>query len=163
MAVASSSSSTTTKKYDVFISFRGEDTRHNFTSHLCAALRRKKVEIYIDEDGLERGKEISPALLQAIQESKIAVVIFSKNYGSSTWCLEELLEILRCREKNRQEILPVFHNIDPSHVRKQKGSYKNAFDDHEKRFKDRIHKVLEWRDALTKAANSSGWSSYDTR
>ncbi|KAL5577281.1 hypothetical protein UlMin_018980 [Ulmus minor] len=167
MAVASSSSSssssTTSKKYDVFISLRGEDTRHNFTSHLCAALRRKKVEIYIDEDGLERGKEISPALLQAIQESKIAVIIFSENYGSSTWCLEELLEILRCREKNGLEIRPVFHNIDPSHVRQQKGSYKNAFDDHEKRFKDRMHKVLEWREALTKAANLSGWSSYDTR
>ena len=31
------------KKYDVFVSFRGEDTRDNFTSHLYSALSRKNI------------------------------------------------------------------------------------------------------------------------
>jgi hypothetical protein len=35
-------------KYDVFLSFRGEDTRDNFTSHLHAELCRKKIETFID-------------------------------------------------------------------------------------------------------------------
>ena len=35
----SSSSSTRQPKYDVFLSFRGEDTRTNFTDHLYVALK----------------------------------------------------------------------------------------------------------------------------
>lgn len=162
--MSASSSSSCSKKYDVFVSFRGEDTRHNFTSHLCAALRRRKVDIYIDEDELERGKEISPALVQAIENSKISVLIFSENYASSTWCLDELLHILQCRENSGQEVVPIFYNVDPSCVRKQRGSYENAFFDHENRFKDdNMLKVQAWRDALKKAANLSGWHSDQLR
>nr|XP_048324759.1 disease resistance protein RPV1-like [Ziziphus jujuba var. spinosa] len=42
--------------------------------------------------------------------------------ASSTWCLDELVQILECREKG-QIVIPAFYGIDPSHVRKQKGSY----------------------------------------
>lgn len=62
----------TLKKYDVFLSFRGEDTRANFISHLHAKLRQKNIEAYMD-DRLEKGGEISPILLKAIEESKISV------------------------------------------------------------------------------------------
>ncbi|CAJ2677036.1 unnamed protein product [Trifolium pratense] len=59
-------------KYDVFLSFRGEDTRDNFTSHLYAELCRQNIETFID-NRLDRGEEISPALYKAIQESTIYV------------------------------------------------------------------------------------------
>ncbi|KAK9200680.1 hypothetical protein WN944_015878 [Citrus x changshan-huyou] len=39
---SSSSSLTAHSKYEVFLSFRGEDTCNGFTSHLAAALHRKK-------------------------------------------------------------------------------------------------------------------------
>lgn len=113
MAVVSSSfsscfsSMSTLKKYDVFLSFRGEDTRANFISHLHAKLRQKNIEAYMD-DRLEKGGEISPILLKAIEESKISVVIFSENYLSSSWCLDELLHIFKCKEMNGQVIVPVF-------------------------------------------------------
>ena len=42
------------KKYDVFLNFRGEDTRSGFTSHLHAALEQKGIITYID-DKLVRG------------------------------------------------------------------------------------------------------------
>ncbi|KAK7362139.1 hypothetical protein VNO77_04242 [Canavalia gladiata] len=38
-----------------------------------------------------------------------------------------------------------------------RGSYGDAFVEHEKRFKDNIEKVQRWRKALTEAANHSGW------
>ncbi|BBN68132.1 Disease resistance protein TIR-NBS-LRR class family [Prunus dulcis] len=109
-------------KYDVFLSFRGEDTRDAFTSHLHAALRRKNIDTYID-NRLERGDEIAPTLLEAIEKSKLALVIFSKDYASSTWCLKELVHILGCKKSHGQIVIPIFYRIDPSHVRKQQGTY----------------------------------------
>lgn len=148
------------RKYDVFLSFRGEDTRENITSHLYAALCRRKIETYIDYR-LERGDEISKALLKAIRESKISVIIFSENYASSSWCLDELVEILKCRKNHKQIVIPIFYRIDPSSVRKQEGTYASAFRKLERRFRDKI--VKRWKVALTEAANLSGWDSQKIR
>ena len=63
-------------RHDVFLNFRGEDTRDNFISHIYAELQRNKIETYIDYR-LARGEEISPALHKAIEESMIYVVVFS--------------------------------------------------------------------------------------
>ncbi|KAL9431976.1 hypothetical protein AB3S75_027062 [Citrus x aurantiifolia] len=159
---ASSSCLAAQCRYDVFLSFRGEDTRDNFTSHLVAALCRKKIKTFIDEQ-LDRGDEISPALLDAIERSKISVIIFSENYASSKWCLDELVKILECKNKNAQMVVPVFYHVDPSDVRKQTGSFGDAFVKHEKQFKGIPEKVQKWRVALTEASNLSGWDSMNIR
>ena len=155
---SSSSSSSPLFKYDVFLSFRGEDTRYNFTSHLHKAFRDKKIQTFID-DKLDRGYEISPSLLEAIEKSQISVIIFSSDYASSKWCLEELVKILECMENNKQMVIPVFYGIDPSDVRHQTGSFAKAFAEHEQLFKESLHKVQRWKDALKKTANLSGWHS----
>ncbi|XP_028798419.1 disease resistance-like protein DSC1, partial [Neltuma alba] len=157
--MASSSSSTPSsqspKKYDVFISFRGEDTRLNFTSHLYYALRGKQIYTYID-DRLEKGDEVWPSLEKAIEDSTMFLVVFSENYASSTWCLKELGKILDFCRNQGHLVIPVFYRVDPSAVRKQSGSYQKAFEKHE-------HKGIntqqrhKWREALTHAANLSGW------
>ncbi|RZB80712.1 TMV resistance protein N-like [Glycine soja] len=124
------SSSNSSRKYGVFLSFRCEDTRKNFTSHLYEALMQKKIETYMDYQ-LEKGDEISPAIVKAIKDSHASVVIFSENYASSKWCLVELSKIQECKKKQAQIVIPAFYNIDPSHVRKQNGSYEQAFSKHE--------------------------------
>jgi hypothetical protein len=110
--MASSSTTAQQWKYDVFlsfrgkdISFRGKDTRDNFTSHLYDALCRKQIKTFIDND-LERGEEIEPTLLRTIEDSRISVVIFSKNYASSPWCVDELVKILECKRTCGQIVLP---------------------------------------------------------
>ncbi|KAJ7962587.1 TIR-NBS resistance protein [Quillaja saponaria] len=80
-------STTCPEEHDVFLSFRGEDTRNNFTSHLYEALCSKQIETFLDDEELDRGDEISPSLLKQIEQSKLSVIIFSKNYASSQWCL----------------------------------------------------------------------------
>jgi hypothetical protein len=145
--------------YDVFLSFRGEDNRKNFTDHLYTALVQAGIYTFRDHNEIPRGEEISKHLLKAIQESKISIVVFSKGYASSRWCLNELVEILECKNrKTGQIVLPVFYDIDPSDVRKQTGSFVKAFDKHEDCFKE---KVKEWRKALEEAGNLSGWNLSD--
>uniref|UniRef100_A0A6N2KU15 TIR domain-containing protein n=1 Tax=Salix viminalis TaxID=40686 RepID=A0A6N2KU15_SALVM len=143
--------------YDVFLSFRGEDTRKNFTGHLYTALIQAGIHTFRDDNELPRGEEISPQLLRAIEGSRISLVVFSKNYASSTWCLDELVKIMECRQKTHQVVLPIFYDTDPSVVRKQTGSYKEAFDKHEEHFKGEKEKVNRWREALSQAAHICGW------
>ncbi|KAB1227181.1 TMV resistance protein N [Morella rubra] len=130
-----SSSSSPPWRSQVFLSFRGEDTRNNFTAHLYRALDQKEINTYIDKN-LERGEEISPALFEAIEGSKISIIILSPHYASSTWCLIELVKILECKETKQQIVLPVFNQVDPSDVRHQRNSFEEAFAEHESRFKD---------------------------
>uniref|UniRef100_F6H8Z6 TIR domain-containing protein n=1 Tax=Vitis vinifera TaxID=29760 RepID=F6H8Z6_VITVI len=155
-----SSSSTHPWKYEVFLSFRGEDTRKSFTDHLHEALCRYGINTFID-DQLRRGEQISSALLQAIEESRLSIIIFSEHYASSSWCLDELTKILECVKVGGHTAFPVFYNVDPSHVRKQTGSYGVAFTKHEQVYRDNMEKVLKWREALTVASGLSGWDSRD--
>ncbi|CAN4094674.1 unnamed protein product [Withania somnifera] len=146
--------------YDVFLSFRGEDVRTTFVDHLYIALQQKGIHTFKDDEKLERGKSISPNLMTAIEESRMVLIIFSKNYANSTWCLEELTKTMECNKQKGQIVLSVFYDVDPSTVRKQKGSYGEAFSNHEGRFKD--DKVQKWRSALEEAANLSGWDLPNT-
>ena len=148
-------------KYDVFISFRGEDTRSNITSLIHSALCLKKIEAFIDEEDLKKGNEISPTLLKAIEESKLCLVILSEDYASSRWCLDELVHILQCKKTEGQvEVIPIFYKVDPSDVRKQQEIYAGAFAKLRKHFDDK--KLQEWRKALDKIGNLSGWTSKES-
>ncbi|XP_020967384.1 TMV resistance protein N-like [Arachis ipaensis] len=157
VAAASSSSSqaSLTHQYDVFISFRGEDTRNGFTSHLHSALRRNLIETFIDYR-IQKGGGIWNELVEAIRDSNLFLVIFSENYASSKWCLRELGEIMKCKKKNKNVVvIPVFYRIEPTHVRKQTGSYQKAFAEHQ--ISTDRKEVQQWRTALTEAANLSGF------
>ena len=107
------------------------------------------------DDELQSGKKISTELLEAIESSKISIIVFSKNYATSTWCLNELVKILECK-KNGQIVLPIFYKVDPSEVRSQSGKFGEALEKHEQ-FKDNINKVQRWKAALNEAGNLSGW------
>ena len=160
------SSSTHRWTYDIFLSFRGEDTRKNFTSHLFDALQNKGIWTFRDDEKLERGNTISKELLKAIEKSRFAIVIFSENYASSKWCLDELVHIVRCKKETGLKVLPVFYHVNPSDVRKQRGTFAQAFKEHKKRFgrsflerlkRCKSEKMKKWRFALREVANISGW------
>ncbi|KAI9081633.1 hypothetical protein K1719_036369 [Acacia pycnantha] len=127
----SSSTSTSAWTYDVFLSFRGEDNRNSFTSHLYHALSQKGIHAFIDYE-LQKGEDISDTLFQAIQRSRMAIIIFLK-----------LMQLLN----------------DPSDVRHQRGRYGDAMKQHEKELEREGDRVLRWRQALTAAANLAGFNS----
>ncbi|KDO43999.1 hypothetical protein CISIN_1g041427mg, partial [Citrus sinensis] len=154
MAASHTSSSSThhqilQTKYDVFLSFRGEDTRNNFTDHLHVALIRNGFVAFKDDETLDRGNEISSELSKAIEESNVSIVILSKNYASSPWCLDELAKIVECGNKrNDRKVFAVFYGVDPTD---------RVFAKYEEEFKENHEKVLKWRAALTRVASLAGW------
>ena len=144
-------------RWDVFLSFRGEDTRETITKNLYKALQQRGVRVFLDNDGLERGDDIGPTLLEAIEDSAAAIIVLSRNYANSRWCLQELTKIC---ESRRKLILPLFYKVDPSDVRRQTGPFEKDFTLHEQMFVDSaIHEqmVSGWRTAMTKVGNKAGY------
>ncbi|KAJ9556170.1 hypothetical protein OSB04_010784 [Centaurea solstitialis] len=144
--------SPTSWKYDVFLSFRGADTRNTIVDHLYSSLVQHGIETFKDDEELPRGETIHPSLLKAIEDSQIAVVVFSENYANSSWCLQELEHIMKCKVERGQIVIPIFYHIDPSEVRKQENKYGEAFAKYEAESKN----VESWRKTLFDAGNLSG-------
>ncbi|PPD85365.1 hypothetical protein GOBAR_DD17711 [Gossypium barbadense] len=157
LSFPSTSSSISKKIYDVFLSFRGEDTRKNFTDHLYAALKRSGIVTFRDDPKLEAGEEIAPELFKAIQQSWCSVIVFSQTYAFSSWCLEELAEIVKQHNNDGHKMFPIFYDVDPSDLRKQKGKVEEAFARHEERYKEESEKIQRWRNALIQVAAVKGW------
>lgn len=101
------SSSHRIRKYHVFPSFHGPDVRRKFLSHLHYHFASKGITVFKDQE-IVRGQTIGPELEQAIRESRISMVVLSKNYASSSWCLDELVEILECKEACGQMVMTIF-------------------------------------------------------
>ncbi|XP_004296314.1 PREDICTED: disease resistance protein RPS2-like [Fragaria vesca subsp. vesca] len=149
------------KKYDVFLSFRGADTRTTFLSHLHHELTYVEgIQTFMDDKELELGAPVAPRLLKAIEESNFAIVVLSKNYAQSIWCLEELTKICQCMINNNR-ILPLFYHVEPTDVRYQKGTFGDAFTELENSGRHNLEKVQQWRNALHKVAGFSGCNAKD--
>ncbi|KAM2729018.1 hypothetical protein EV1_000456 [Malus domestica] len=143
-------------KYEVFLSFRGKDTRQTFTDHLCIAFRNAGINTFID-DRLTRGENIQSELDQEIEGSRIAVIVFSKRYAESRWCLRELSKIMRClKDQEGKIVCPIFYDVDPSQVRNQNGTFSKAFQKHERN--EDPNEVKQWREDLKASADLAGWN-----
>ncbi|KAG2663145.1 hypothetical protein I3760_16G014000 [Carya illinoinensis] len=151
------------RRHDVFLSF--ERTGNTFTDHLYKTLVDKGISTFKDDEKIEIGKPISPELLLAIKKSSMAVIVFSRNYASSTLCLEELATIMECRKEKEimecmkekeMRVLPIFYHVDPSDVLHQRGTFADAFANHEIRFEKDLENVRKWRNALNEVASLSG-------
>ncbi|PRQ57520.1 putative TIR domain, winged helix-turn-helix DNA-binding domain-containing protein [Rosa chinensis] len=154
MAGASSSSGGSFR-YDVFINFRGEDTRRCFICHLYKALEQKALDVFIDSEELRTGDDLS-ALFKAIEDSRLSIVVFSRHYASSTWCLKELVHIL---DRRSQIVVPIFYQVNPSHICNLEESFAEAFAEHESNSKIDKEELESWKSSLNRAANISGYHS----
>jgi hypothetical protein len=144
--------------YDVFLSFKGKDTSENFTRRLFAALERVGILTFLDEEVLPGGENIFTAVLNTIRRSRISIVVFSKGYASSGWCLDELVEIVHCKNTKGHVLLPIFYHVNSLDIQKQTGTFWEAFTRQEEQFRmTEMKRVQRWRAALTEAAHASGW------
>lgn len=138
--------------WDVFVSCG--DTKSAFIGHLFDALDCTGLRICRGSPKIHRtGGYIPVTVLNVIQESKIYVVVLSDEYASSEKCLDELVKIFECCNSTGRLILPVFYDIEPSTVRYQIGSFKEALPEHETYYSN----LDKWRVTLTKVGNLSGY------
>ncbi|KAF3456162.1 hypothetical protein FNV43_RR00812 [Rhamnella rubrinervis] len=161
LGASSSSSSNPRDNYDVFLSFTARGgTWRTFTSHLYSALEQKGIYTFLDVKKLERGQDISPGLDNAIKSSRCAVVVLSEEYTSSHWCMDELVQILKCRNDSNinQIVLPIFYHVNPDDIRKEEGIIWEGFQGLIREFPIGIanneEKVESWRDALKQLSNA---------
>ncbi|XP_057842935.1 disease resistance protein RUN1 isoform X2 [Cryptomeria japonica] len=152
----SSADSCTNKKYyhDVFLSFRGEDTR-GFAVQLHSALVKVGIATFLDSKSLEKGEYISPSLKRGISSSRIGIPIFSKRFADSKWCLKEVGFMEECGKR----IIPLFHNVSPSDVRNPDGGiYAKDFEEHESLKTFKPEEITKLKSALQRIGRIPGWS-----
>eukprot|EP00253_Pinus_taeda_P031903 PITA_31903 len=162
---SSSSASTSCPRYDVFINHRGPDVKNTFVSHLDKRLREHGLWLFLDRPELQAGHNIKSQIEAAILVASVHIAIFSPTYAQSTWCLDELVLML----KSGAPIVPIFFNVEPSEVRwnDKKGAYAEALKELEQKTssdpqtngeKPRHDSatIQGWRAALSHVANLKG-------
>ncbi|CAI9270683.1 unnamed protein product [Lactuca saligna] len=146
-------------KYDVFLSFAGQDVRKNFLDHLYVALQWQEIVTFKDDENLDKGKRIKDDLFKSIEESKFHIIILSKAYAASTWCLDELVKIMECQnaDNTKQIAYPVFYDVDPTDVRHQRKLVETAFAENKNK-----PDAGKWIKAMEGVAGLAGWDLRNT-
>jgi hypothetical protein len=148
--------------YDVFLNHRGPDVKTTLASHLYYRLEEHGLRAFFDKQELQKGEKMKPQIEGAIQTASVHIAIFSPNYAQSSWCLNELVQML----ESGKRILPVFYGVKPSDLRWTRGGhgvYARSLDVlGKKRTWDSqplydSNTIKKWRDALSEVADISGF------
>ncbi|XP_042477724.1 disease resistance protein RPV1-like [Macadamia integrifolia] len=138
---------------DVFINFRGEDTRNIFIGDLYTSLKAHGIHTFMDSKDLRQGEAIGE-LLNIIKGAKLSIAIFSRRYVESKWCLQELSQMVECHRTNGQIILPIFFKVEPSDVKNQSGCFQISSRRHSR---EETQTLSRWKEALQAVGSISGW------
>ncbi|CAN6977622.1 unnamed protein product [Brassica oleracea var. botrytis] len=141
-------------QHQVFVNFRGEELRCGFVSHLVEALQRHGINVFIDS--LERKGEDLINLFARIEESTIALVIFSERYTESIWCLDELLKIKQRADQGLLKVIPIFFNVEPVTVKQLRGAFGDQFRDREWEYRCDKPRTDRWKEALSSVSCKAG-------
>ncbi|GLJ08999.1 hypothetical protein SUGI_0099810 [Cryptomeria japonica] len=142
------------KTFDVFLSFRGPDTRERFVRRLYDALVQEGILTFLDQESLKKGDHIPTSLERGITESRICIPIFSKNFPQSKWCLKEVSLMV----KSGVKICPLFYDVLPTVLRCRDGSeYAEYFKQHESQKGLSAELIHEYKNALDGVSNLFGW------
>ncbi|XP_031401816.1 disease resistance protein TAO1-like [Punica granatum] len=145
-------------KYDVFVSFRGEDKRKSFMSHLFRAFEHAEISCYHDVDWDQCGRIVGPMLLEAIRVSRIALVLFATHNSNSRRCLNELVEIVNCDGQLYRDhghmVVPIFFDVEPTDVRRQQGEVGRGLES--SAAEQGEAKAAAWRAVVDEEGNRSG-------
>ncbi|BAT97029.1 hypothetical protein VIGAN_09037200 [Vigna angularis var. angularis] len=158
-----SSSTKLPRYYDVLINFNGEDIRRKFVSHLDFALSSVGLTTFLHHQNVVESMHVQQPILNLC---RVVIIVFTKTYSESAWCLHQLQQIIQWHQTYCRHILPVYYEIQPSDVRLQKGDFGKALKAtaHQTFSAQQLeHGMSRWSHALTKAANFFGWDESNHR
>ncbi|KAI3754396.1 hypothetical protein L1987_54179 [Smallanthus sonchifolius] len=76
------------------------------------------------------------------------IIVFSKNYASSSWCLDELVKLMECQKTIEQTAYPIFYDGEPTEIRNQSGAVGEAFAKHVEKEAVEKHEKDSWSSIL---------------
>ncbi|ESQ39584.1 hypothetical protein EUTSA_v10001122mg [Eutrema salsugineum] len=142
----------------VFISFHRDELRDNFIRYLVWALIDERINVFIDRG--EANKREIRNFSTMIEDSDIAVVIFSKRYTESEICLNELQKMHEHAEQNRlMRVIPVFYDVSTSDVKNLEGEFGTHFKEMKEKYRNDPLKFLNWEGSLSSIACRTGLTS----
>ncbi|XP_020213324.1 uncharacterized protein LOC109797624 [Cajanus cajan] len=106
--------------YDVFISFRDKDTS-DIPEYLACALLKKSLRVYAHPE--LTGDHVPQTVIEEIGKAQVSVVVFSKSYLETNWCLHEFHFIMACRARYARTVIPVFYNVHRTAIQDYSSNY----------------------------------------
>jgi hypothetical protein len=101
------------ENYDVFLSHRGPDTKLGVVTDLHAEFKQAGLRAFMDCESIGIGQPSWECIEDALRKTPIAVVIFSKNFAQSPWCLKELHLIMNSPDI---KMIPIFYKVKSSEL-----------------------------------------------
>ncbi|KAL4582594.1 hypothetical protein LXL04_007148 [Taraxacum kok-saghyz] len=152
MAFYSTTSLYNSFKYDVFLSFRGEDTRTNFIDNFIMLFIRKAFIPTRMTRESEKAKVSVMSSSDPLKTQSFTSLFSPKIMPLRHGAWMSFVKIIECQRTNGHTAYPVFYDVEPSEIRKQSGVVGKAFCKHENE-----EAVGKWREALKVAADLAGW------
>ncbi|KAI3440265.1 uncharacterized protein J3R85_003891 [Psidium guajava] len=150
------------RNHDVFLSFRGPDSRTGFADFLYKGLVAAGHRVFRDE-ALPVGEQIEPEVLRAIRTCRIVIPIISDPYTKTKSCLRELTEIIDCQRKHGKSVFPVFYGVNVDGLGRRCSNFEEALGEYERMMQCRREEVQEWAKALCSVTRIRGWESQSGR
>jgi hypothetical protein len=101
--------------YDVFLSYASEDDK-DVAEPLAAALTEAGLRVWFAPITLKIGDSQRREIDRGIANSRVAVVILSRDYLKKGWTNHELNGIVLKDVAGEQQLLPIWHNITKQEV-----------------------------------------------
>lgn len=136
--------------------------KKGFANHLYRTLENYGISSFLDMKELPDGEDVRPHMPVAAGRALVGVPIFTKIYGKSHWCLDELVAMI---ESKRGKVVPVFYDVKPEDLRMQSGEFARNFEDHLLSCKHEAVRIQQWKVALENASWLAGlWlEEYDVK
>ncbi|RPI69975.1 MAG: toll/interleukin-1 receptor domain-containing protein, partial [Geobacteraceae bacterium] len=105
------------QQWDVFLSHASED-KDDFARPLAEALKAKGLHVWFDEFTIRVGDSLRRSIDKGLANARFGIVLISPKFLEKEWPQKELDALMGRESHGIKVILPVWHNVDASYVRK---------------------------------------------
>ncbi|KFK28630.1 hypothetical protein AALP_AA7G024500 [Arabis alpina] len=102
-------------------------------------------------------------LFKRIEESSVALVIFSDWYTESKWCLDELVKINERMIEGKLKVIPIFYKVTVYNVKKLEGKFGTKFRETKRKYQGELDRIRDWEEALKSIPQKFGLPSSEYR